>query len=163
MKLEQVNEDGSIRIVRLLGRGAIVGLEALLDRSYRHGAIALTPLDVCRIHHDTLRQLEEQKPDLSGKLMVHWEQQLNFADRWISEMSSGPVRNRVIELCGYLQELNTSADNRVHFFGYEDMAAMIGTSRETFSRAVADLKKARILQITEDSHTFIFEREPTEK
>lgn len=159
VKLEQSQSDGSVRIVRLLGAGAIVGLEALLNRNYRHAAIALTPLDVCRIHHDTLQQLEQQKPELSEKLMLHWEQQLNFADRWISEMSSGPVRSRVIELCGYLLELNGNQDNLVRFFGYEDMAAMIGASRETFSRAVADLKKENVLQPTEDGHVFLFDQE----
>ena len=156
VKLEQLHVDGSTRIVRLLGRGAIVGFEAILEKRYRHTVEALSELDVCRVHHNTLRQLEEMRPELSQKLMEHWDQHLSYADRWISDISTGPVRDRVVSLCRYLQELNGGKDAPVHFFGYEDMAAMLGVSRETFSRAVAALKSEGMLIDTESSHTFIF-------
>jgi len=156
VKLEQLHEDGATRIVRLLGRGAIVGFEALLDKKYRHTVEALTELDVCRIHRDTLEQLEHLRPELNQKLIEHWDQHLNYADRWISDISTGAVRERVISLCVYLQELNGGKGSPVHFFGYEDMAAMLGVSRETFSRAVSALKQEGVLQETAISHQFVF-------
>lgn len=156
IKLEQLQLDGSVRIVRLLGRGATVGLEVLLDKRYRHSAVALTELSVCRIHHNTIVQLEEKHPELKEKLMQHWDQHLTFADRWISEISSGPVRDRILELCCYLAELNGGKDKPIRFFGYEDMAAMIGVTRETFSRSVAELKKEGILEPADVSREFIF-------
>jgi CRP/FNR family transcriptional regulator, anaerobic regulatory protein len=141
LKLEQMLPDGSTRIVRLLGRGALVGFEALLGHPYRHTAIALAELDVCRIDTATLNQLEIEKPRLGEKVMAHWERHLEAADRWISEMSSGPVKSRILHLCRYLLELNGREKKAIRFFGYEDMAAMVGTTRETFSRTVAELKR----------------------
>ncbi|MBS3951382.1 MAG: Crp/Fnr family transcriptional regulator [Methylomicrobium sp.] len=145
VKLVQTQLDGSQRILRLLGPGAIIGLEALLGKTYRHTAIALQEVDVCRIYTVTLKRLEAEKPWLNEKVMAHWEQHLTTADRWISELSSGAVRSRVLNLLKYLLEI--SGDNRdtVRFFGYEDMASMLGTSRETFSRTIGELKDEGII------------------
>lgn len=156
IKLVQTQSDGSLRIVRLLGPGALVGLEALLNKPYRHTVIALNELDVCRIYASTLQHLEKEKPWLNEKIMAHWEQHLSFADRWISELSSGTVRTRALSLFSFLLELNGEDSNTIHFFGYEDMASMIGTSRETFSRIVGELKNEGVLRKTKDSQTYHF-------
>jgi len=156
IKLVQTQPGGSLRIVRLLGPGALIGLEALLDKPYRHTAIALQELNVCRINKVTLKHLETEKPWLSEKIMAHWEQHLTFADRWISELSSGTMRSRILKLISFLLELNGDETDTVQFFGYEDMASMIGTSRETFSRIVSELKDEGVLSKTEDSPIYRF-------
>jgi len=151
IKLVQTQDDGSSRIVRVLGPGALVGLEALLDKPYRHTVIALSTLDVCRMTTATLKHLETEHPWLIDKVMKHWEQHLAFADRWISELSTGTVRSRTLKLLKFLLELNGDANNTVRFFGYEDMAAMIGTSRETFSRIIIELKDEGVISKIKDS------------
>jgi len=155
LKLTQTLEDGSQRIVRLLGPGALAGLEALLDEPYRHTVIALEEVDVCRITTGTLLQLETEKPWLSERVMQHWEQHLESADRWISELSSGTVRSRSLHLLELLLELIGDRNDRIRFFGYEDMASIIGTSRESFSRAVAELKQDGIIMPTDDNQTYL--------
>ena len=154
IKLIQTQTDGSLRIVRLLGPGAIVGIEALLDKPYRHTAIALKELDVCRISIATLKQLELEKPWLNEKVMAHWEQHLSIADRWISELSSGSMRSRILKLFSFLIELNDDNSDTIHLFGYEDMASIIGTSRETFSRILGELKNEGLISKTADSHIY---------
>jgi CRP-like cAMP-binding protein len=128
----------------------------LLDKPYRHTAIALQELDVCRIHTATLKKLEAEKPWLNEKVMAHWEQHLSVADRWISELSSGTVRSRVIKLFSFMRELNGNENGTVRFFGFEDMASMIGTSRETFSRIVGELKDEGVIVKTEDNQIYRF-------
>lgn len=156
VKLVNIQPDGSVRIVRLLGPGAVVGLEALLNKPYSHTAVALKDIDVCRIHRDTLKQLEEDEPWLNEKVMAHWEQHLACADRWISELSSGSVRSKVLKLFSFLLELNGNDKGTIQFFGYEDMASMIGTSRETFSRIVAELKNEGIIKKAGSGHRYYF-------
>lgn len=153
-KLVQTLPDGSQRIVRLLGPGALIGLEALLDEPYRHTASTLNEVDVCRITTATLKQLETEKPWLNEKVMSHWEQHLQYADRWISELSSGSVRTRTLRLLRLLLELIGDDNDTLRFFGYEDMASMIGTSRETFSRTVGELKNEGIILNTCDSQAY---------
>lgn len=154
VKMTQTMADGSERIVRLLGPGTLIGLEVLLGNPYRHTVTALGETEVCRITARTLKKLGAEKFWLDEKLMAHWEQHLVFADRWISELSSGPVRHRVIYLLKLLLELIGDENDTVRFFGYEDMAAMIGTSRETFSRTIAELKNEGILLSSGENHAY---------
>jgi len=94
------------------------------------------------------------KPWLNEKVMAHWEQKLTFADRRISELSSGSMYSRVLKLFDFLMEWNRGEGDTVRFFGYEDMAMMIGTSRETFSRIIGGLKDEGLLSKTEDSQVY---------
>jgi CRP-like cAMP-binding protein len=156
VKLTQTMTDGSERIVRLLGPGTLIGLEVLLDQSHRHTVTALCETEGCRITANTVKKLGMEKFWLDEKLMSHWEQHLVFADRWISELSSGTARQRVLYLLKLLVELIGDENNTVRFFGYEDMASIIGTSRETFSRIIGDLKNEGILLNADvgDSHSY---------
>lgn len=151
VKLTQTLPDGTQRIVRLLGPGALVGLESLLDEPYRHSVSALQEVEVCRISTATLQQLEQEKLWLSQKLMQHWERHLEYADRWISELSSGSARARTLRLLALLLEMIGDEEGRLQLFGYEDMAAIIGATRETFSRMVGELRDEGVIQATEDS------------
>ena len=154
VKLVQTQEDGSQRIVRVLGPGAITGLEALLNKPYHHAAISLSEIDTCRITTATLEQLESEKPWLNEKVMDHWDRHLSTADRWISEVSSGTVRSRILKLLRFLVELNGGEDSTVRFFGHEDMASMLGISRETFSRVFSELKEEGIISSTGENRVF---------
>jgi len=154
VKLTHTQADGSLRIVRLLGPGSLLGIESLLNIPYHHTAIALQELDICCINTATLKRLEIENPRLNEKVMGHWEQNLSTADRWISELSSGTVRTRVLKLFRFLIELSGNKSDTLRFFGYEDMALMIGTSRETFSRIVAELKNEGILTKIKDSQMY---------
>lgn len=156
IKLVQMQEDGSQRIVRLLGSGAIIGLEALLKKPYRHTAVALQDINTCRITTATLEHLEAEKFELNAKVMAHWERHLSIADRWISELSSGSIRSRVLKLFQYLIELNGGEGDTVRFFSHEDMAAMLGTTRETFTRIATELKDEGVITRTDDSQVFRF-------
>ena len=62
--------------------------------------------------------------------------------------------NDINNMDNSLLELIGDENNNVRFFGYEDMASIIGTSRETFSRIIANLKKEGVLSNTGDKHTF---------
>ena len=61
VKLVNTAEDGTNRIVRLLGPGSAIGLE-LLDgaEGYNHSAVAINQVDLCRIPVPTVEQLESE-------------------------------------------------------------------------------------------------------
>lgn len=51
MRLERSNERGDRRILRLAGRGDLVGMEAMLGQTYAADAVACTEVQVCRLPH----------------------------------------------------------------------------------------------------------------
>lgn len=155
VKLLHIAADGTQRIVRLMGPGAAVGLE-MLDGAdgYRHSAIAVDEVDACRIPLSTIRSLQADYPDLCYQLRDRLQEHLDRADEWIVAMGTGPARVRVIHLLLLMSEFSTDANGDIELLGREDMAAIVGTSVETVSRIIADLKRRRLLVKVTTNHLY---------
>lgn len=143
VKLVQFLPDGTQRIVRLLRPGAVAGLEMLVGRPYGHTAVALQETEVCRIPRAVVERLSKETPRLHARLMERWDQALQQADAWLTELSTGSARQRLARLFLKLAE---GRDGPVELSGREDIGAMIGLGMETASRTVAEFKRARLIR-----------------
>jgi len=152
VKLVHITPDGAYRIVRLLGPGAVIGLE-LLDGadSYHHTAIAINQVDLCRIPVPTVRQLEEKYNSLCKHVGQQLQDQLDLADQWIVALGTGSAKQRVAQLILVLHEFYAYKNDAFILLSREDMAAMIGIAIETVSRMIAEFKRLNILYKTEDN------------
>ena len=152
VKLVHASEDGSSRIVRLLGPGATIGLE-LLDgaKGYHHTAIAINQVDLCRIPVATTRQLTQEYPALCDHVGQQLQDQLYLADQWIVALGTGSARKRVAQLILVLEEFFSDENGAFILLGREDMAAMIGIAVETVSRIIAEFKRSKILSRHKDN------------
>lgn len=153
VKLLHVTADGSQRIVRIMGPGASVGLE-MLDGGdgYRHSAVAINDVDACRIPLATVRALQAEHPELCQQVRQRLQEHLDLADQWIITLGTGPARERVMHLLTMLSGFSTDPNGDIELLGREDMAAIVGTSVETVSRIIADLKRRRLLyKVTADN------------
>jgi CRP/FNR family transcriptional regulator len=144
VKLVQYLPDGSQRIVRLLRSTDVAGLEALVQTPYEHDAIALQPTEVCCLPIATLHELSKDNPDLHIELLHRWQRALSEADAWLTELSTGPARERVARLL--LRLVKDRQPPECMLFGREDIGAMLGITTETASRTVAEFKRGGILQ-----------------
>ncbi len=152
VKLVHAAQDGSNRIVRLLGNGSAIGLE-LLDgsKSYHHTAIAVNQVDLCKIPVSTVRQLESEHPALCKHVGKQLQDQLNIADQWIVALGTGAARQRVAQLVLVLEEFFSEDNGAFILLNREDMAAMTGIAVETVSRIVAEFKRQKILYRFKDN------------
>ena len=152
VKLLHDAEDGTRRIVRLLGPGASVGLELLdgLD-GYRHTAVTVNKVDTCRIPLLTVKALQAEYPELCNRVRQHLQAHLDRADEWIIALGAGPARERVAHLLLMLRQFSTDPNGDITLLGREDMAAIVGISVETVSRIVAEFKRGQLLyRVAED-------------
>jgi CRP/FNR family transcriptional regulator len=151
VKLVHVAPDGVYRIVRLLGPGAVIGLE-LLDGadSYHHTAIAINQVDLCRIPVPTIKQLEKDYQSLCKQVSQQLQDQLDLADQWIVALGTGSAKLRVAQLILVLHNLYADKNDAFILLNREDMAAMIGIAIETASRMIAEFKRQKILYKTKD-------------
>ncbi|MDR6773608.1 Crp/Fnr family transcriptional regulator [Azospirillum sp. BE72] len=117
-KLVQYLPDGTQRIVRLLRRGAIAGLEVLVGSTYEHSAVVLQEAAVCRIPREVIDRLNRETPRLHRQLMQRWHQSLRQADEWLTELSTGSARERLARL--FLQLAGDAPERPVRVFGRED-------------------------------------------
>jgi len=145
MKLLKRAPEGGARIVRVLGPGAAVGLEALKEGVYWHTAIALRETGLCRIPFRVVEQLQEHNRQVAERLIGQWEKYVEYADRWITELSGGPVKPRVRRLMGFLVEVTGSDAGEIEVPSVDDLAAILGASVESVSRAMAELKRGKVL------------------
>lgn len=143
VKLEQILPDGTVRIVRILKQGDIAGLEALVGESYQQDAVALEPVDACRIPANAVNRLSEQTPRLHNQLMKRWQSAVSGADQWLADLLSGSSKLRVIKLLSYMAEL--SDNNEIYLPSREDMGSILSVTTETASRVIADLRRKGIL------------------
>ncbi len=147
IKLLALTENGEQRIVRLAAPQSAIGLE-LLDagNSYRHTAIAVGDADVCRIPVGTIDVLDKRYPSLCQQIRQRLQGQLDRADQWLVSLTTGPARKRIANLLLFMMQHDYGPHGVFPMLGGNDMAAIIGTSPETVSRNIANLKRQGILE-----------------
>jgi CRP-like cAMP-binding protein len=143
VKLTQYLPDGTQRIVRLLGKTDVLGLECMYGAVYHHSAIALQPSEVCRLPAASVKRLMLGNPQLFHALMAHWNRALSDADRWIAELLAGTSRERVVRLLLWL--LEREGGDSCSLFSREDLGAVLGLTTETASRTMAELKRKSLI------------------
>jgi len=156
VKLARQLPNGTERIVRLLRAGDVAGLEILRHPAYRHTAVALEPVNACRIRKASMAELDRLSPRLHEELMGRWERSLESADWWITQLSTGPVDARVARLIRFLtQAEGASPGHRVKLPPQGDMASMLGVATETVCRTLAGLQQAGTLcRVSSGLYTF---------
>jgi CRP/FNR family transcriptional regulator len=145
VKLVRYGADGTQRILRILRRGDVFGLEALVSPSYDHTAIALSPVALCRIPRVLVERLNRETPRLQKPLLEHWHSALAEADAWLAELAAGHadvkmrVARLVLRLCS---EVEPGLAIRLSL---EDIGAILGIAPESASRALGVLRRNKLL------------------
>ena len=147
VRFERSSEHGDRRIVRIAGRGDLIGQEALLQRPYADDAVACTEVHLCRIPRALIDQLAQGRDALPRELMLRWQWALDAAEAWVSDLSTGPARRRLLHL---LQRLGNHAgpDNTIWLPRREEIGAMLDMTVETASRLVSALRREGVLTLT---------------
>lgn len=133
------------RIVRLLGRGATLGLESLAGRPYAHTAVALRTTSLCQIPVPTVDDLHAENPRLIHALMEKWNEQVVWADRWIALLGTGTVSRRLTDLIRLLADISGDPTDAIKLPPVADISAILGVSAESVSRHLAELKRTGLL------------------
>ena len=143
VKLVQYLPDGTQRIVRLVRPCDVLGLEGLLGQRYQHDAIVVQRAELCRLPFSVLSRLDRENPALHQELLRRWHRALSEAEAWLTELSTGSARQRVVRLL--LRVVDDRGVGLCPLFSRKDMGAMLGVTTESASRAVAELKREGIL------------------
>lgn len=143
VKLTQYLADGNQRIVRLAFSSDVVGLESLIENRYKHDAIVLRDIEVCRLPATVVNKLSAENHVLHKELLNRWHQALNEADNWLTRLSTGSARQRMANLLLKLAE-KYGADE-CELFTREDIGSMLSITTETASRTIAEFKRNELI------------------
>jgi CRP-like cAMP-binding protein len=147
VRFERSSEHGDRRIVRIAGRGDLIGQEALLNRPYTDDAVACTEVHLCRIPRVLVDQLAQGRDTLPRELMLRWQKALDAAEAWVSDLSTGPARRRLLHLLRRLAE-HAGPDDAIWLPRRDEIEAMLDMTFETASRLVSALRREGVLTLT---------------
>jgi CRP/FNR family cyclic AMP-dependent transcriptional regulator len=154
VKLSTSSADGRSLILRIAESGEVLGLPATVTRKpYELTADVIEPTQANFIaREDFLRFLREH-----GEAALRVAQQLGETyHSAVAEMRTiGLSHSAAEKLARFLLDLSTGSDERTGevkvtltlTLTHEEIAQMIGASRETVTRLFADFKKKQLLQV----------------
>jgi len=146
VRFERTTERGDRRIVRLAGRGDLIGQEALLQRPYADEAVACTPVQLCRIPRTLIDELARGEGTLPRELMLRWQVALDAAETWVADLSTGPARRRLLRLLLRLSE-HADPGGQIWMPRREEIGAMLDMTVETASRLISALRREGVLEL----------------
>lgn len=152
VKLVKFSSTGAARIVRIVKRWDVAGMESVFSPVFENTAVAVGEVAVCRIPVENFRRMVELNPSLQRRLLEMSQQALREAETWLSELAGGSAvaKERMARLLLQLRDGNT---DRIHRFGLEDIGAMLGISIETASRILSEFTRQGVLTKREGGMT----------
>lgn len=151
VKLIHQTEQGRFVILDLLGGGGFFGyLPRSRRETYAYSVQALTPTCTLAIDSRSFRRLLDAHPSVALDLLAVVSERLEAAHERIRELNVAPVEQRVAST---LMQLGERFGERREVglliqlpLSREDLAEMSGTTTETASRVVSDLRRDGVIR-----------------
>lgn len=143
VKVTKASEDGREKIMDFLEAGNFFGEMSLLDMAPRSASCeTLEPARLLALSRNDFLDLLRRSPDLALAVIQVLTLRLRETDEQASSMSFLRVRERTMGLLSRMaKELDDSGRRLTPTLTHQQIADMIGTSRETVTRVVKQLKE----------------------
>lgn len=150
IKVSKAGGDGKEQIVRLAKNGDVLGYRSLLTEScYSNSAVALDDCVVCFVPRTDFLRLLHSNVQFSVSLMQLMAQGLSAAEERMLHLAYKPVRERLAEALLLLQRTYHDGDDAATPFtislSRDDLAALVGTAKETATRLLSEFKAEGII------------------
>lgn len=150
VKIYQITENGKEQIVRLAKEGDVLGYRALLTgEKYSCTAETIEDSKICFIPKSVFFDMVDKNISISRRLLQLLSADLKRAENKISTLVEKPVRERLAEAILFLKEIyGFEADNATLniVLTREEIANIVGTSKETAIRLLSELKDENVVQ-----------------
>lgn len=154
IKIGTVDENGSEQIKEIINKGEIFGqitLEANnLNREFAQAY--KSDVSLCAFNVDDFEELLKKKPAIALKFSRHIGNKLRQTENRLLNVLNADVKTRLVR---FLQQLvkqeNISVSSGIHipnFFTHDDIAKLIGSSRQTVTTLLNQLETQKLLYYT---------------
>ena len=143
VKLGHTAPDGRESILAILGPGELLGELSLFDPGPRTAtAVALTDLTALGLGHAALRPWLTGRPEVAESLLQALAQRLRRTNDALADLVFSDVPGRVakalLELGDKFGQQMPDGVHVTHDMTQEELAQLVGASRETVNKALAD-------------------------
>jgi CRP/FNR family transcriptional regulator/CRP/FNR family cyclic AMP-dependent transcriptional regulator len=144
VSVSKLSDDGREKILEFLEAGDFFGEMSLLDNSPRSASVrALVEVRVLALSRSDFLTVLSRSPDLAMAVIQELTRRLRQVDEQASSLSFQRVKERTKGLLVRLAKDETGREGRLATpaLTHQQIADMIGTSRETVTRALKGLKE----------------------
>ena len=143
IKISRASADGRENMIALLGPGDLFGELSLFDPGPRTAtAAALTDAELAALHHDALRPWLSTHPQVAERLLRVLARRLRRTNDAMADLVFTDVPGRVAKaLLGLSERFGVKDPEGLrvkHDLTQEELAQLVGASRETVNKALAD-------------------------
>jgi len=150
------DEDGREIILKILGPGDFFGEMAMIDKQPRSASVNTSEASTFLVlTHAAFEKCVEQSPRIANMVMRILAQRVREADRKIGTLALMDVYGRVAST---LLELSVYTNGKLMVaekLSQQDLANMVGASREMVNRILKDLSDRGFISIESKSITII--------
>jgi CRP/FNR family cyclic AMP-dependent transcriptional regulator len=151
LKVSVSDTDGREVILTILGRGEMFGEMGVVDDNPRSATVSATQAsDLVVISKADFQQVLSDNFEISLSIMRNLAKRLRLADRKIETLALHDVYGRVARLLLDLAEESGDRHMIHRRITKQDIAKMIGASREMVSRVMKDLQQQGLIEEVED-------------
>ena len=155
--------DGSREVIlKTLGPGEFFGELPLFDQEPRSASVAA--MDQCRLQilsYASFRRSIETSPDIAQRVMETLARRLRAATRKIGDLALHDISSRVARTLLELAIMSNGHRVVGAPFTQQDLAHMVGASREMVNRTLRDLEVGGYITVERKSITILNEDMPT--
>ena len=149
VKIFRLSADGSEQIIRVLGPGEFTGETSVFTgRRPDDYATALDDSQLCVFHHDDLKTLIRQYPEIGLRMLAAMSERLTDTEHRLTSLTSRDVESR---LADYLLGLPSTWRDHIATVSLpltkKDVASLLDTSPESLSRALSSLARQGLIVI----------------
>lgn len=163
VKISKLVEDGREQILHILQAGDIFAEVVLIDRgSYPATAEVIEEAQVGMLRNDDVENLIRTNPDIALKILKVMSQRLRQAQIQVRDLALRDTYGRLASMLLILaKDHGCSGDNGVKIdlsLSRQELANLIGTSRETVTRILSDFKRSKVIDIDKQEIVIVDEK-----
>lgn len=147
VKLFRTNEEGKEAVIHFVHRGELFA-EILLHLGFRYpvSSIALEPLTLLAINAKQMQEQLARRPELAMKIIAVLTMRLKYFVGMVENLTLADVRTRFLQ---YLRSLKKKKGGMTFTLPVPkgELALLLGTSPETFSRLLKKLSEEGLLEV----------------
>ena len=150
LKVVVSDEDGREVILSILGQGELFGEMGIFGEHPRSASVvAVVPVDLVMLPKNDFRTIMQENFEVAWRIMCNLADRLRNADRKIESLALMDVYGRVARLLLEMSEDVRGEAVVVRKITKQDIAKMIGASREMVSRVMKDLSVQGLIEETD--------------
>ena len=150
VKTYKTSEDGKEFITGMYGPGEFFGYMPLLGKAeiYPETAVAMEEVEICQIPQQDFFKLLYSNNEVARKFIKMLSSNLMEREEQLLQVAYHSVRQRIAETLLKLGEPMANHDSaQMVTITREDLAALVGTVKETVVRTLADFKEEGLITI----------------